>query len=278
MKNFKTLGERLHMKVAHQNNWPDTQRRTGRNLLRSSLGAAIYCRNPFPVGCTRLYDFALPYVLSRISHGSRVLEVGVGNGDLALEICASCGPNEFVGIDIEPHCVSTASERLADYHANIFLKDAESFDLFRCLGPFDVIVCRNTFHHFERKVEFLSNVKEQGLREGGKLLLLDLDGPANFDYCGLGLVATFLRALFSIGPLAVIRTLISTRCMLKKEIREHRNQDAIRLRNQGWFRYRDVIRNIAEVLPDAKVTRLGSILELGGCYGVEYSQTGKRPK
>ena len=107
---------------------------------------------------------------------------------------------------------------------------------------------------------------------------MDLDGRANFGCFGLGIVATALRAVASIGLLAVAKILVDTRCFLLKEIRKHRVHDANQLRAQGWFWYCDVKRGIAEVLPDAKVTRLGSLFGLGGCYAVEYSAPRKESK
>ena len=114
---------------------------------QSACQPPTYRPNPFPIGFARLYDFTLPFILSRIPRGSRILEVGIGNGDLALEICVRCEPIELVGIDIEPRCAFTASEKLEGYRGAILVKDAESSDLFETLGRFDIIVCRITFHH-----------------------------------------------------------------------------------------------------------------------------------
>jgi ubiquinone/menaquinone biosynthesis C-methylase UbiE len=114
---------------------------------------------------------------SRLTPGSRILEVAPGPGYLAIEL-ARLGDYRVVGLDISKTFVRLATEnahkagvQVAFHHGDAAAMpfDAESFDL---------VVCRAAFKNFSLPVEALKEMWRV-LRPGGKALIIDLRKDAS---------------------------------------------------------------------------------------------------
>jgi 2-polyprenyl-3-methyl-5-hydroxy-6-metoxy-1,4-benzoquinol methylase len=103
--------------------------------------------------------------------GKRILEVGSGHGDLAIDMALK-GAHEIVGIDIKNEKTSFAENNLIKNYKHledvITFKCCEIFDLPD--DPFDLIVSKNTFEHIMDPVACLEEIKKR-LRPGGKVLI-----------------------------------------------------------------------------------------------------------
>lgn len=229
-----------------------------------------YTLQPFSKEFFRLYDFTLPWLLERIPPSARVLVVGCGNGYLANILISRSSISELVAFDIDPIAVTAATTLLSPQRATILNADAESPNLHKILGTFDVVVVRNTFHHFKRKLDFLLMVRDELLRSGGNLLLLDLDSYANFFAYGLGVYFTLFRALPYIGLRSAIKILKETNFFQKKNIRIHRRMNKDQLKRQGWYKICDIREKTNKVLDSAHISRIGDIFGLGGCYTIHF--------
>jgi ubiquinone/menaquinone biosynthesis C-methylase UbiE/broad specificity phosphatase PhoE len=108
--------------------------------------------------------------------GLRILDVGTGNGRLALML-ADDGAREVVGIDISPAMLEVAEYLRASStspnaaRVNYRLASAQNLP-FRSEG-FDAVVCRLVLHHAHRPDDLLRELVRV-LRPGGVLLLADL--------------------------------------------------------------------------------------------------------
>jgi 2-polyprenyl-3-methyl-5-hydroxy-6-metoxy-1,4-benzoquinol methylase len=96
---------------------------------------------------TRYYDF----FVDRIQAGERVLDIGCGKGELALDIAERAGAT-VVGIDHNPAHLEFARSRSS--HARVTYAAG---DVLRELPPghFDVVVLSNVLEHFEHRVQLL---------------------------------------------------------------------------------------------------------------------------
>jgi ubiquinone/menaquinone biosynthesis C-methylase UbiE len=113
---------------------------------------------------------------ANFANGLRVLDVGTGNGRLAL-MMAEEGAREVVGVDISPAMLEVAeylrisngssSARRVSYR----LAAAQRVP-FRGEG-FDAITCRLVLHHIHKPEEILREIMRL-LRPGGTLILADL--------------------------------------------------------------------------------------------------------
>jgi ubiquinone/menaquinone biosynthesis C-methylase UbiE len=108
--------------------------------------------------------------------GLRILDVGTGNGRLALML-ADDGAREVVGIDISPAMLEVAEYLRASStspnaaRVNYRLASAQNVP-FRSEG-FDAVLCRLVLHHAHRPDEILRE-SARVMRAGGVLILADL--------------------------------------------------------------------------------------------------------
>lgn len=231
-----------------------------------------YSKNPFPQVFFKIYDFTLPWYEKRIPKGSRVLDVGFGTGYLGERIFSTCDLSELVAIDLDVNMSKSVALKLGSNGVKVLSLDAENPNLHKVLGTFDVIIVRNTFHHFHRKSDFLLLIRDKLLNKNGALLLTDLDAKSNYSGFGMGLFFTLLRVFPLIGFRTVLVMLKKTNLFQKKDIRQHRNKDKELLKKQKWYYYRDIKRKVKEVLPSSKISRFGHILGFGGCYSIHYKK------
>ena len=215
---------------------------------------------PFPRGMGQLYEFTEPDIRRAVSAGGDVLDVGCGEGILAPLLFEE-GAKRVVGFDISPDIIDVA--RQCWRKPEFLVGDAEDASFMAGLGKYDLVLVRNTFHHFHDKQRFL-RLAPTLLKAGGTFLLIDLDHESNFSFAGVG--ATHLRFCCTHGLRTSLNLLAKTRLFLNKAMREHRQQDRNLLRQQGWFTSGQVERRLKEALPKVVYRRTGGILGYGGAY------------
>jgi SAM-dependent methyltransferase len=103
-------------------------------------------------------------LVSAVGSGRRVLDIGCSTGYLARIL--SERDNRVVGIEFDPD----AAVRAREWCDEVFVGDAETVELPRRLGAFDVILCADIVEHLRDPVRFLER-KRPLLRDGGRLVL-----------------------------------------------------------------------------------------------------------
>jgi ubiquinone/menaquinone biosynthesis C-methylase UbiE len=125
-----------------------------------------------------------------LENGPRVLELGCGEGDLAIEL-AERGL-EVTAIDLSPERIREARRRVGSTgRAPEFLVgDLNTIHLPE--GPFDCVIAHDALHHVARLAHVFDEI-QRVLRPGGALLAID--------YIGMTRPARFLAAaLYALLP------------------------------------------------------------------------------
>jgi SAM-dependent methyltransferase len=110
---------------------------------------------------TRYHDF----FVERINAGERVLDVGCGKGELALDI-AERSHAQVIAIDASPWMLEFARER--SVHPNVTYVQADAAD-YEPPEPVDVAVLSNVLEHIDPRVELLRALRG---RAGAQRLLI----------------------------------------------------------------------------------------------------------
>jgi cyclopropane fatty-acyl-phospholipid synthase-like methyltransferase len=109
--------------------------------------------------------------------GMSVLEPGCGTGRLTDIMAHKVGPEGSVcAVDISKNMVERTSERMAAA-SNCRVVHAFGEEYVRSTLRYDLIVCHNMFHHFQKKSEALASLGGV-LKQKGELLIfhfLDID-------------------------------------------------------------------------------------------------------
>ncbi len=117
------------------------------------------------------------FVARAATLGPRLLELGCGEGDLALELARR--GRDVTAIDLSPERIAAARARVTGGGGPAFVAgDLNYMEL--PAGPFDGVVAHDALHHILELDALLGRV-ERVLKPGGTLLVLD--------YAGLGRVA-----------------------------------------------------------------------------------------
>ena len=101
---------------------------------------------------TAYHDF----FVERIRPGERVLDVGCGKGELALDLAQRAGAR-VVGVDFSRRYLAFARERSA--HPNVEYVEADVSSWLPA-ERFDVVVLSNVLEHVDRRVELLRTLVE----------------------------------------------------------------------------------------------------------------------
>lgn len=102
----------------------------------------------------------------QLAPGKSVLEIGVGTGRLAIQVCGKCG--RFTGIDFSPKTVERAKENLREFpNASLICADYLAYPFGE---SFDVIYSSLTFLHIEDKRAAIQKAADL-LNPGGRFVL-----------------------------------------------------------------------------------------------------------
>lgn len=124
-----------------------------------------------PAFSTALVNDWLPAMSKQIAAGSRVADLGCGQGFAAIAVAKTFPDAEVVGIDSDAASIEDARElaRRAGVDAHFEVVDAGALSE---LGPFDVVMILEVLHDLSRPVEVLAAARE-ALAEGGSILVAD---------------------------------------------------------------------------------------------------------
>ena len=133
--------------------------------------------------CNREHSSKIPWNHNYAYHGwisnqigsrRRILDVGCGNGALALFL--RNGDHDVLGIDLSERAVLRANEQNMSSNAAFI---TTTFEDFQPMGQsFDAVIFVASIHHM-KMVEALEKAKSL-LAEGGILLVVGLAKPSNF--------------------------------------------------------------------------------------------------
>ena len=98
------------------------------------------------------------FFIDNIPIGSRVLDIGCGNGALAWDIVKNVKDVHLIGIDINSESINLARRNYQSSNLQFISGDATK-DLPN--EKFDVIVLSNVLEHIEKRIEFLTIIKEK---------------------------------------------------------------------------------------------------------------------
>lgn len=108
-------------------------------------------------------------------NGKRVLEIGCGNGAMAVNV-VELGASEVVAIDIVEDCIQFAKRYVPDLYPEvsdrityrcISLADVSAKQ--SLLGKFDVVISKDAFEHIDNLSQMMQQIASI-LRDGGALL------------------------------------------------------------------------------------------------------------
>ncbi len=112
--------------------------------------------------------------------GMQVLEPGCGTGRLTAILADLVGPNGYIlALDISPKMIESARRRIGR-RDNISLECAPVESYSFAPKSFDVVICHNTFPHFDDKPKVVSHLAA-GLKSGGKLIVFHFMNSAGIN-------------------------------------------------------------------------------------------------
>ncbi len=113
-----------------------------------------------------LYDFALPFAADFRAAGSMV-EIGTGTGAFIPVLRALAPESRLMSIDFAYSMLGQAQKRTPDAR----LLQANTHDLPLMSGGIDLVICHNSFPHFQDKPRALREIRRV-LRPGGRIMIL----------------------------------------------------------------------------------------------------------
>ena len=113
------------------------------------------------------------HLISRITHGTRVLDAGCGFGSESI-LCGILGA-QVVGVDLIEPWLNTARKRVCYYESLLGRRMSVEFlaqSLFDTRGSFDIIWSMESISHIDPAERFVSFAYDH-LHEGGRLIISD---------------------------------------------------------------------------------------------------------
>ncbi len=123
-------------------------------------------------------------VLRPLEPGMRVLDLGCGTGDLALDAIKKIGSSgEVVGLDFSENMLAFAKKRYdrlgfnGDHKFRLVLKKAEELPVES--EPFDLVVSGFVLRNLYENIDAILSGVFQSLKPGGRISFLDITEPKN---------------------------------------------------------------------------------------------------
>jgi demethylmenaquinone methyltransferase / 2-methoxy-6-polyprenyl-1,4-benzoquinol methylase len=123
--------------------------------------------------------------LRPLSPGMRVLDLGCGTGDLALDAIKKVGTDgEVIGLDFSENMLALAGKRYEKLRFNgghrfrLVLKKAEELPIEK--EPYDLVVSGFVLRNLYENIDPILNGVHRSLKNGGRISFLDITEPKNF--------------------------------------------------------------------------------------------------
>jgi ubiquinone/menaquinone biosynthesis C-methylase UbiE len=100
----------------------------------------------------------------------RILDVACGTGELERRLFARWPRLKITGVDLSPEMLARAREK--QLRGDVFWMEGDASNLTAVNGPFDILICANSFHCFPEPAHCLEEFR-RNLTPGGSLVLVD---------------------------------------------------------------------------------------------------------
>lgn len=122
----------------------------------------------------------LRVVRESVDEPRRILDLGVGTGNLAGALLEAVPGAHLTGVDLVPSFLALAGRRLAKYEGRVTLREADVVDFELAPDAYDVIVTSFVFHHLsdEDKRRLYARIHD-ALAAGGVFLNADFVDSAS---------------------------------------------------------------------------------------------------
>ena len=115
-----------------------------------------------------------------LREGMRVIEPGCGTGRLTAILAELVGRNGFVlASDISPNMIEAAHRRIG-FRDNVSLEHGAIEGYHFDPESFDVVICHNTFPHFDDKPRVVAHLAA-GLKRGGRFIVFHFMNSAGIN-------------------------------------------------------------------------------------------------
>jgi SAM-dependent methyltransferase len=118
--------------------------------------------------------------LAELPAGARVLEVGSGGGQLAVEIVTRRPDVSLVGVDLSPAQVARARKRIRHLGERVRFVEGSALELPFAAGDFDAVVSIGSIKHWPDAAAGLGECVRV-LRPGGRLVVVEVDRGCRWD-------------------------------------------------------------------------------------------------
>lgn len=165
-----------------------------------------------------LYELVSKDIIKNVSFKKgKILDVGCGYGGLIKSLQSYYNNSHFVGIDISKSMLKAGKEFIRSSKVKFLLMSADNLKLEN--ETFDLIVCKDTFHHFDNPLKVLKELFRV-LKKGGNIYITDLrrDTPEEIIYQNLqeAIATNVVNATQYIDSLKASYTIPEIKKMLKR--------------------------------------------------------------
>jgi ubiquinone/menaquinone biosynthesis C-methylase UbiE len=108
---------------------------------------------------------------AQVAPTEMVLDVACGTGELERLLIARQAQQVITGVDFAPQMVAIAQQKCAD-HPTVTFQAASATALPWRQPEFDVVLCANAFHYFDRPEQVLAEM-QRVLQSQGRVVILD---------------------------------------------------------------------------------------------------------